>query len=75
MRACCSVLLFPKLSYQAEGIEQTKNQPVLITMKTSGTFDDVRPIVYPAGTLVPDSQKIRVTVVGTSVMKHIYTQQ
>ena len=52
------------LLLQAEGIEKDKNQPVLISMQTNGTVREVRNITYPATGLVPDSQKIRVSVIG-----------
>lgn len=53
---------------QAEGEEKEKNQPVLISMQTAGSVQESRNITYPAIGLVPDSEKIRVTLIGLFIL-------
>lgn len=51
------------LPVKAEGVEEEKNTPILISFTTQNSVVETRPITYPAE-LVPDSERIRVTVIG-----------
>ncbi|XP_052282442.1 C3 and PZP-like alpha-2-macroglobulin domain-containing protein 8 [Dreissena polymorpha] len=53
-----------QLPVKAEGIQKSKNQPVLISIQTPGTQVATRNITFPNVGLVPESEKIRVTIIG-----------
>ncbi|KAH3835369.1 hypothetical protein DPMN_108715 [Dreissena polymorpha] len=53
-----------QLTVKAEGEEKQTNQAVLISMQRPGSQTESRTIKFPTAGLVPDSQKITVSVVG-----------
>ena len=56
---CCSFIIL----FQAEGIKQSYNVPVLIDLRNSTSFDGNANLTFPPG-LVTDSEFIKLQVIG-----------
>ncbi|XP_052280943.1 CD109 antigen-like [Dreissena polymorpha] len=53
-----------QLPVKAEGVQREKNQPVLVSLQTSGSVTESRNISFPSAGLVSGSEKIQITVIG-----------
>ena len=51
--------------FQPAGQQEENNVPVLISLDNGGNFEKDVPVIYPLR-IVPDSQRIQITVIGKS---------